>query len=91
MVRTSLVDDDATVRAAAAKAFDTLQEHIGAKAIDQTIPTLLEALRQPGESSGTALQALREVMSVSGGLEEENGSVLMRVCARFGRRRCSPC
>ena len=66
MVRTSLVDDDATVRTAAAKAFDTLQEHIGAKAIDQTIPTLLEALRQPGESSGTALQALREVMSVSG-------------------------
>ena len=65
IVRTSLVDDDATVRTAAAKAFDTLQEHIGAKAIDQTIPTLLEALRQPGESSGTALQALREVMSVS--------------------------
>ncbi|KAF8553457.1 hypothetical protein OG21DRAFT_1485424 [Imleria badia] len=29
-----------------------------------TIPTLLEALRQPGESPGTALQALREVMSV---------------------------
>ena len=68
MVRTSLVDDDATVRTAAAKAFDTLQEHIGAKAIDQTIPTLLEALRQPGESSGTALQALREVMSVSRGV-----------------------
>ncbi|KAH7883448.1 armadillo-type protein [Phlebopus sp. FC_14] len=64
MVRSSLVDDDATVRSAAAKAFDTLQDHLGAKAIDQTIPTLLEALRQPGESSGTALQALREVMSV---------------------------
>ncbi|KAF8131842.1 armadillo-type protein [Boletus edulis] len=64
MVRASLVDDDATVRTAAARAFDTLQEHIGAKAIDQTIPTLLEALRQPGESSGTALQALQEVMSV---------------------------
>ncbi|KAH0828925.1 armadillo-type protein [Lanmaoa asiatica] len=67
MVRTSLVDDDATVRTAAARAFDTLQEHIGAKAVDQTIPTLLEALRQPGESSGTALQALREVMSVRAG------------------------
>ncbi|OJT01635.1 Translational activator GCN1 [Trametes pubescens] len=64
MVRTSLVDDDANVRAAAAKAFDILQEHIGARAIDETIPTLLEALRQPGQSSGTALQALREVMSV---------------------------
>ncbi|KAF8417732.1 armadillo-type protein [Boletus edulis BED1] len=46
MVWASLVDDDATVRTAAAREFDTLQEHIGAKAIDQTIPTLLEALRQ---------------------------------------------
>ncbi|KAI8978208.1 ARM repeat-containing protein [Trametes punicea] len=64
MVRTSLVDDEANVRAAAAKAFDILQEHIGARAIDETIPTLLEALRQPGQSSGTALQALREVMAV---------------------------
>jgi hypothetical protein len=66
MVRVSLVDDEANVRSAAAKAFDVLQEHLGAKAIDQTIPTLLEALRQPGKGSGTALQALREVMSVSG-------------------------
>lgn len=65
MVRLSLVDDEAVVRSAAARAFDILQEHIGVKAIDQTIPTLLEALRQPGQSSGTALQALREVMSVS--------------------------
>ncbi|KAH0826065.1 armadillo-type protein [Lanmaoa asiatica] len=63
MVRISLLDDDATVRTAAAKVFDTLQEHIGAKAIDQTIPTLLETLRQPGESSGTALQALRNGFS----------------------------
>lgn len=65
MVRVSLVDDEANVRSAAAKAFDALQEHLGVKAIDQTIPTLLEALRQPGQSSGTALQALKEVMSVS--------------------------
>ncbi|KAI5120166.1 hypothetical protein M0805_008433 [Coniferiporia weirii] len=64
VVRASLVDDEANVRAAAAKAFDGLQEHLGTKAIDQTIPTLLEALRQPGESSGTALQALKEVMNV---------------------------
>ncbi|THH11230.1 hypothetical protein EW146_g8121, partial [Bondarzewia mesenterica] len=64
MVRASLVDDDSKVRSAAAKAFDVLQEYLGAKAIDQTIPTLLEALRQPGESSGTALQALKEVMHV---------------------------
>ncbi|KAH8103551.1 armadillo-type protein [Cristinia sonorae] len=64
MVRSALVDDEPVVRTAAAKAFDVLQEQIGVKAIDQTIPTLLEALRQPGESSGTALQALKEVMNV---------------------------
>ncbi|KAH8827750.1 armadillo-type protein [Flagelloscypha sp. PMI_526] len=64
IVRTSLVDDEAFVRSAAAKAFDTLQEVMGTSAIDQTIPTLLEALRQPGKGSGTALQALKEVMSV---------------------------
>ncbi|KAJ7066647.1 armadillo-type protein [Mycena amicta] len=64
VVRAALVDDEANVRSAAAKAFDILQEHIGPKAIDQTIPTLLDALRQPGKSSGTALKALREVMSV---------------------------
>jgi hypothetical protein len=58
------VDSEANVRAAAAKAFDMLQRFIGARAIDLTIPTLLEALRHPGEGSGTALQALREVMNV---------------------------
>jgi hypothetical protein len=58
------VDDEANVRSAAAQAFDVLQEELGAKAIDQTIPTLLEALRQPGKGSGTALQALTEVMNV---------------------------
>ena len=57
MVRGFLVDDEPNVRAAAAQAFDSLQEHVGIKAIDQTIPTLLEALRQPGGSSSTALQA----------------------------------
>ena len=53
------------MRAAAARTFDTMQQYIGAKAIDQTIPTLLEAMRDPGETSETALQALKEVMSVS--------------------------
>lgn len=60
-----LVDESSDVRIAAAQAFDTLQGHIGNRAIDQTIPTLLEALRRPGASSGTALQALREIMTVS--------------------------
>jgi hypothetical protein len=64
MIRRSLVDDAANVRSAAARAFDMLQEALGVRAIDETIPTLLAALRQPGESSGTALQALKEVMNV---------------------------
>jgi hypothetical protein len=64
-VRVALVDSSAVVRSAAAKTFDTMQHYMGAKAIDQTIPTLLEAMRNPGESSETALQALKEVMSVS--------------------------
>ncbi|KAG8904625.1 translational activator of GCN4 [Tulasnella sp. 403] len=64
IVRGCLVDESAKVRAAAATAFDALQEHVGNKAIDQTIPTLLGALRQPGGGSETALQALKEVMTV---------------------------
>jgi hypothetical protein len=63
-VRKCLVDESPDVRVAAAQAFDTLQGYIGNRAIDQTIPTLLEALRRPGAGSGTALQALREIMTV---------------------------
>lgn len=64
-VRTALVDESTSVRAAAAQSFDVLlQSEFGTKAIDQTIPTLLEALRQPGAQSETALRALREIMSV---------------------------
>lgn len=64
-IRAALVDSEPSVRAAAAKTFDSAQHYMGTKAIDQTIPTLLEAMRHPGESSETALQALQEVMSVS--------------------------
>ncbi|WVQ78061.1 hypothetical protein IAT38_000142 [Cryptococcus sp. DSM 104549] len=63
-VRTALVDKEPSVRVAAARTFDAAQHYMGAKAIDQTIPTLLEAMRNPGESSETALKALQEVMSV---------------------------
>ncbi|KAL1405501.1 translational activator of GCN4 [Vanrija albida] len=63
-IRGALVDPSPRVRAAAARTFDTMQQQMGAKAIDQTIPTLLEAMRNPGESSETALQALKEVMNV---------------------------
>lgn len=90
MVRMSLVDDENNVRSAAAKAFDVLQDHLGVKAIDQTIPTLLEALRQPGQSSGTALQALKEVMSVSGVIKYTILCALIWF-VRFDRRLYSPC
>jgi len=63
-IRDTLVDSEAGVRAAAAQTFDTMQHYMGNRAIDQTIPTLLEAMREPGERSETALQALREVMNV---------------------------
>ncbi|ORX39844.1 regulation of translational elongation-related protein [Kockovaella imperatae] len=63
-VRIALVDPSSDVRAAAARTFDTMQHYLGAKAIDQTIPTLLAAMRDPGETSETALKALKEVMSV---------------------------
>lgn len=88
MVRVSLVDDEANVRAGAAKAFDILQEQVGVKAIDQTIPTLLEALRQPGQSSGTALQALREVMNVSD--SPSDLIIPLTGCSRFAHQLCSP-
>ncbi|KAG8988091.1 translational activator of GCN4, partial [Tulasnella sp. 427] len=64
LVRSCLVDESSSVRVAAASAFDALQKHIGSKAIDQTIPTLLGALRQAGPGSDTALQALKEIMTV---------------------------
>lgn len=64
VVRSCLVDESSSVRVAAASAFDALQKHIGTKAIDQTIPTLLGALRQAGPGSDTALQALKEIMTV---------------------------
>lgn len=63
-VRTALIDEDSEVRVAAARTFDALQETFGTAAIDQTIPTLLEAMSTPGEKSETALMALKEVMSV---------------------------
>ncbi|KAK8869849.1 hypothetical protein IAR55_000417 [Kwoniella newhampshirensis] len=63
-VRTALIDREASVRAAAARTFDAMQHYMGAKAVDRTIPTLLEAMRNPGETSETALKALQEVMSV---------------------------
>lgn len=63
VVRHALVDESQSVRHAAAQAFDATQTYIGPRAIDETIPTLLEALSDTsGGTSETALAALREVM-----------------------------
>ncbi|KAK4052868.1 translational activator of GCN4 [Microbotryomycetes sp. JL221] len=64
VVRTALVDSEPTVRSAAAQAFDIAQQVIGARSIDETIPTLLDALQQPGDTADAALAALQEVMQV---------------------------
>lgn len=74
-VRVALVDPDTNVRTAAARTFDAMQEQIGPRAIDETIPTLLEAMSSPGETSETALMALKEVMSVS------QVTVIRRLCS----------
>lgn len=60
-VRNALVDSDAIVRSAAAQAFDVAQQVIGTRSIDETIPTLLDALHKPGPTADAALEALREV------------------------------
>lgn len=63
VVRQALVDESQLVRHAAAQAFDATQTYIGPRAIDETIPTLLEALSDTSAgTSETALAALREVM-----------------------------
>ncbi|KAI5477515.1 translational activator [Pseudohyphozyma bogoriensis] len=64
IVRTALVDSDASVRSAAAQCFDVAQQVIGNKSIDETIPTLLDALQTPGDTADAALEALKEVMAV---------------------------
>lgn len=55
------MDDDEQVRMAAAKAFDTMQQHMGSRAIDETIPTLLNNLDAEGAAADAALSALREM------------------------------
>ncbi|KAI9338101.1 armadillo-type protein [Zopfochytrium polystomum] len=65
-VRRALVDPEPDVREAAAQAFDMLHQHIGPKAVDEVLPTLLNELKAGGTSSSSnyALEALKEIMSV---------------------------
>ncbi|EEB06954.2 translation elongation regulator Gcn1 [Schizosaccharomyces japonicus yFS275] len=61
-IRGALVDSDASVRSVAAEAFDSLQNAIGNKAIDEVLPELL-ILLQSDEKSEFALSALQEIIT----------------------------
>jgi hypothetical protein len=62
VVRTALIDSDEDVREAAAEAFDSLQEILGKKAVDQVLPYLLNLLRQEDEAEN-ALSALLTLLT----------------------------
>ncbi|KAL6712825.1 translational activator of GCN4 [Lecanora helva] len=62
VVRVALVDTDDEVREAAAEAFDSLQQILGKRAVDQVLPYLLNLLRSEGEAE-TALSALLTLLT----------------------------
>ncbi|KAF7728036.1 translational activator of GCN4 [Apophysomyces ossiformis] len=64
VVRKALCDPSTEVREAAAQAFDTLHQNVGARAIDDILPSLLNQLESKSESSAYALSALNEIMTV---------------------------
>ncbi|KAI0407760.1 armadillo-type protein [Xylaria palmicola] len=64
VVRTALTDFDETVREAAAEAFDSLQQIVGKRAVDQVLPYLLNLLRSEDEADN-ALSALLTLLTES--------------------------
>ena len=62
VVRTALTDSDEEVREAAAEAFDSLQEILGKRAVDQVLPFLLNLLRSEDEADN-ALSALLTLLT----------------------------
>ncbi|CAI4214985.1 unnamed protein product [Parascedosporium putredinis] len=64
VVRTALIDSDDDVREAAAEAFDSLQQIIGKRAVDQVLPYLLSLLRSE-EDADNALSALLTLLTES--------------------------
>lgn len=64
VVRTAITDSDAEVREAAAEAFDSLQQILGKKAVDQVLPYLLNLLRSESEAEN-ALAALLTLLTES--------------------------
>ncbi|XP_047528363.1 eIF-2-alpha kinase activator GCN1 [Vanessa atalanta] len=64
-VRTALCDELAEVRMAAARAFDSLHATIGNKALDDILPPMLDALRDPDPAvADAALDGLKQVMAI---------------------------
>lgn len=61
VVRTALIDSDEEVREAAAEAFDSLQQILGKRAVDQVLPHLLSLLRT--EDADNALAALLTLLT----------------------------
>ncbi|KAI0473029.1 armadillo-type protein [Xylariaceae sp. FL0804] len=64
VVRTALTDSDGEVREAAAEAFDSLQQVVGKRAVDQVLPYLLNLLRSEHEAEN-ALSALLTLLTES--------------------------
>ncbi|KAI8623097.1 ARM repeat-containing protein [Xylariaceae sp. FL1651] len=64
VVRTALTDSDEDVREAAAEAFDSLQQIVGKRAVDQVLPYLLSLLRSEDEADN-ALSALLTLLTES--------------------------
>ena len=62
VVRTALTDSDEDVREAAAEAFDSLQQIVGKRAVDQVLPFLLNLLRTD-EEADNALAALLTLLT----------------------------
>lgn len=62
IICSTVIDEDESVREAAASCFDVYQEVVGKVAIDEIIPFLLNKLKEP-ESSEYALSALQEIMA----------------------------
>lgn len=64
-VRTALCDPLPEVRQAAARTFDSLHATVGAKALDDVLPHMLERLHDPDpEQAEAALDGLRQVLGL---------------------------
>ncbi|KAG9228586.1 putative translational activator GCN1 [Amylocarpus encephaloides] len=62
VVRIALIDSDEDVREAAAEAFDSLQQILGKRAVDQVLPYLLNLLRTE-DGADNALSALLTLLT----------------------------